>query len=63
LDIVSAVDVVTPASTHFPLCNELLEKGKAVFIEKPIAETSVEAGELAALASQRNAVLQVGKFS
>ncbi len=60
LDIVSAVDVVTPASTHFPLCKELLEKGKAVFIEKPIAETSVEAGELAALASRRNVVLQVG---
>jgi len=28
LDIVSAVDVVTPASTHFPLCNELLERAR-----------------------------------
>ena len=60
LDSVTAVDLVTPASTHFPLCKELLEKGKAVFIEKPIAETSLEAGELAALATQRNAILQVG---
>ena len=60
LDIVSAVDVVTPAETHFSLCKELLEMGKAVFIEKPIAETSVEAGELASLASQRRVVLQVG---
>lgn len=60
LEFVAAVDVVTPASTHFSLCRELLEKDKAVFIEKPIAETAAEAGELAALAARRGLVLQVG---
>jgi len=60
LEIVSAVDVVTPASTHFLLCQKLLEKGKSVFIEKPIAETAVEAVELATLAAERELVLQVG---
>ena len=60
LEFVTAVDVVTPASTHFSLCRELLEKDKAVFIEKPIAETAAEAGELAALAARRGLVLQVG---
>ncbi len=60
LEFVSAVDVVTPASTHFPLCKELLEKGKSVFIEKPMAETASEAGELTTLASQQDGVLQVG---
>jgi len=60
LDIVSAVDVVTPAPTHFALGRELLEKGKSVFIEKPIAETAAEAVELAALTAERELVLQVG---
>jgi UDP-N-acetylglucosamine 3-dehydrogenase len=60
LEDVSAVDVVTPASTHYTLCKEMLEKGKAVFIEKPMAETAAEADELAALAAHRGLVLQVG---
>ena len=60
LDIVAAVDVVTPAPSHFAMCKELLEMGKAVFIEKPITEMSAEAVELVSLASQRNLVLQVG---
>ena len=59
-DIVTAVDVVTPASTHFSICAELLEKGKAVFVEKPLAPTGVQAEKLSALALQRNILLQVG---
>jgi len=59
-DIVSAVDVVTPASTHFSLCKEMLEEGKSVFIEKPIAETAAQAEKLAALAAEKELVLQVG---
>ena len=39
----------------------LLEKGKHLLIEKPIAEDSTQAGELlAALAAERKLVLQVG---
>jgi predicted dehydrogenase len=60
LERVSAVDLVTPASTHFPLGKELLEKGKSVFIEKPIAETAAEAVKLADLAAEKELVLQVG---
>jgi len=60
LDRVSAVDVVTPASTHYRLGMEFLEKGKDVFMEKPIAETAVEACELAAYASGSKAVFQPG---
>ncbi len=52
--------MVTPAATHFALGKELLEKGKSVFIEKPIAETAAEAVELATLAAERELVLQVG---
>jgi predicted dehydrogenase len=60
LEIVTAVDVVTPASTHFSICKQLLEEGKSVFVEKPIAETAAQAVELAALAAERELVLQVG---
>jgi len=60
LEVVSAVDVVTPASSHFALGKELLEKGKSVFIEKPVAETAAEAFQLAALAEKHGLVLQVG---
>jgi UDP-N-acetylglucosamine 3-dehydrogenase len=60
LEVVSAVDVVTPASSHFVLGKELLEKGKSVFIEKPVAETAAEALQLAALAEKHGLVLQVG---
>src|SRR6266699_2207437 len=37
------VVVVTPAQTHFPICKELLEAGKDVFVEKPITLLSDEA--------------------
>jgi UDP-N-acetylglucosamine 3-dehydrogenase len=60
IEIVSAVDVVTPAPSHYALCKELLERDKSVFLEKPIAETSAQAEKLAVLASERELVLQVG---
>jgi UDP-N-acetylglucosamine 3-dehydrogenase len=60
LDRVSAVDVVTPASTHFSICKDVLENGKDVFLEKPITETAAEGEELEALASRIGAVFQVG---
>lgn len=60
LEFVAAVDVVTPASSHFSLGQELLENGKSVFLEKPIAATTAEAVQLAALAAERGLILQVG---
>jgi predicted dehydrogenase len=55
-----AVVVVTPAQTHFPLCQQFLEAGKDVFVEKPITLTSAEARRLAELADKRGRILQVG---
>lgn len=60
VDIVSCVDVVTPASTHFDLCKEFLETGKDIFIEKPLTESTAEAEELAVIAQGCNCVFQVG---
>ena len=60
LDKVEAVVVVTPAQTHFPVCQEILEAGKDVFVEKPITLTSAEAKQLTELAQKRQRILQVG---
>jgi predicted dehydrogenase len=60
VDKVDAVVVVTPAQTHFPLCRELLEAGKDVFVEKPITLVSEEARQLTELAAKNKRVLQVG---
>ncbi len=58
--LAEAVVIVTPAETHFPLCQEFLTADKDVFVEKPITLRSAEARELAALAAQRRRLLQVG---
>ena len=52
--------VVTPAQTHFPICRQLLEAGKDVFVEKPITLVSSEARQLAELAAQHGRILQTG---
>lgn len=56
----SAVDVVTPTTTHYVLAKAALEHDCHVFVEKPIANTAAEARELEALAEARGRVVQVG---
>jgi len=60
LDRVDGVDVVTPADSHLGICEECFEKGKDVFVEKPIALTSAEAKEMITQADKRGLILQVG---
>jgi predicted dehydrogenase len=60
LEQADAVDIVTPAPTHAPLVREALERGKDVFVEKPLVLDEDEAFELDALARRRHAILQVG---
>jgi len=57
---VSAVVLATPAATHVPLGRALLEAGKHVLVEKPLALSTVDAVELARLADARGRVLMVG---
>jgi predicted dehydrogenase len=60
LDGVDAVDVVTPAQSHAAIAREALQRGKDVFVEKPLTPGSDAAFELDALARARGAILQVG---
>ncbi len=57
---IDAAVVVTPAPAHFETCRELLEMGKDVFVEKPIALVSSEAKMLTELTEKRGLILQVG---
>jgi UDP-2-acetamido-3-amino-2,3-dideoxy-glucuronate N-acetyltransferase len=57
---IDAVVVVTPAQLHFPQCQEFLETGKDVFVEKPLTLANEEARQLAELAARRQRILQVG---
>ena len=59
-DAVDAVVVATPTQTHVEVASEYLRRGKAVLVEKPIADTLEGAGEIVALAQRSGAKLQVG---
>jgi predicted dehydrogenase len=51
--------VTTPNRTHVPLATAALESGLAVVVDKPLAATSAEARQLAALAADRGRLLSV----
>jgi UDP-2-acetamido-3-amino-2,3-dideoxy-glucuronate N-acetyltransferase len=54
------VMVATPAETHYQIANVLLEAGKDVFVEKPLALRCEEAEKLMALADKKRRILMVG---
>jgi predicted dehydrogenase len=57
---IDAVLIATPDRFHFPLGKQALEAGKHVLMEKPLAQTSEQAAELAELAAERGLKLQTG---
>jgi UDP-2-acetamido-3-amino-2,3-dideoxy-glucuronate N-acetyltransferase len=62
MDSADIVDVVTPTDSHFGLCRQAIERGKDVFVEKPMTMTSREARELADLAQRHRRLVQVGFY-
>jgi len=57
---IDAASIATPTNTHFEIGRELLAQGKHLLVEKPIADNTAHASELAELAASRGLVLQVG---
>ena len=55
-----AVVVATPVSTHFPLGMEVLEGGKHLFLEKPMAASKEECVRLNDAADSRGLTIMVG---
>lgn len=60
ISAVDVVDIVTPTIQHFECAKMVIEAGKHIFIEKPIATTVEEAEEIVALATKFNVKGQVG---
>lgn len=57
---IKAVVIATPSATHYKLAKEMLEGGKNVFVEKPLALTVEEGEELVRLAKKKKLILMVG---
>lgn len=60
LEEVDVVDIVTPTTTHFGLARKAIERGRHVFIEKPVTETPEEALALIGMTKKHGIVAQVG---
>lgn len=57
---VEVVDIVTPTLSHFECAKMAIEKGRHIFVEKPITKTLLEAEAIKTLASQFHVQGQVG---
>jgi len=57
---IDAVIIATPAETHFNLAKQVLNAGKHVFVEKPLATKASEVDELGECAAERSLVLMAG---
>lgn len=60
LDQVDAVVVASPAPTHYELARAALQRGRHVYVEKPLALSLEEADDLVRLADAAGVTLQVG---
>lgn len=60
MDAVDVVDIVTPTLSHFDCAKKAVEKGKHIFIEKPITNTLEEAETLLTLVEEHGVKGQVG---
>ncbi|MFZ2631296.1 MAG: Gfo/Idh/MocA family oxidoreductase [Desulfosalsimonadaceae bacterium] len=58
--VIDAVVVATPAFSHYEIAKRALSAGKHVMVEKPLAMNSKEAGELIAIAKEKQRILMVG---
>ena len=60
IDSADAIDVVTPTKYHFEYAKMAIEKGKHLFVEKPITATIDEVQKLVKLAERKDIKVQVG---
>ncbi|MGB5499788.1 MAG: Gfo/Idh/MocA family oxidoreductase [Maribacter sp.] len=60
IDAVDVVDIVTPTLSHYDCAKKSMEKGKHVFIEKPVTNTLEEAEQLLELETKHAVKGQVG---
>jgi predicted dehydrogenase len=60
LVLCDALVIATPTTSHYAIARLALERGKDIFIEKPITQTPAEADQLIRLAGEQGLFVQVG---
>lgn len=60
IDACDIADIVAPTTMHHELCKMAILKSRHVFVEKPLANTMIEAKEIVKLTKEANIKLQVG---
>lgn len=55
-DSIDAIHICTPNNTHAPIARDVINAGKNVICEKPLALTAAEAAEITALAQSKGVV-------
>ena len=60
INLIDAVVIVSPTTTHFEIAEKCINKGKHIFVEKPLTTNSEEARIINKLAKEENIIGQVG---
>ncbi len=60
IEMSDAIVIASPTATHHEIATLALKNGKHVFVEKPLAENTFQASELAAIASEKDVKVMVG---
>ena len=60
INLIDAVVIVSPTTTHFEIAEKCINKGKHIFVEKPLTTNSKEARIINKLAKEGNIIGQVG---
>ena len=60
INLIDAVVIVSPTTTHFEIAKKCIKKGKHIFVEKPLTTNSEEARIINKLAKEENIIGQVG---
>lgn len=56
---IQAIVIATPVSTHYSLAKECLEAGKNIFVEKPLADSSIKCQSLINIAKKNSLTIFV----
>ena len=60
IEKIDAAVIVSPTTTHFEIAKECINKGKHIFVEKPLTKDSNEARIIETMAKEKGIIGQVG---
>ena len=60
IERIDAAVIVSPTTTHFEIAKECINKGKHIFVEKPLTKDSNEAKIIETMAKEKGIIGQVG---